>query len=145
MPPGGQLGPAPPAPRAPALVCRQERDLSIERCSVHAWKGPCPHGSTTAPSQPARPLAGAPGVAPWDALDLLQHEILEYSERLDTLPALVVANKLDLLPAPAAALRALRQRTDLPVVGVSAREHQGMPELLAALRRAMAEGAAAAA
>lgn len=87
-------------------------------------------------------LAGAPGVKPWDALDLLQHEILEYAERLDTLPALVVANKVDLLPRPAAVIRDLEGRTDLPVVAVSGKERQGIPELLQALQRVVAEGSA---
>lgn len=80
-------------------------------------------------------------MAPWDALELLQHEITEYSEALGALPALVVANKVDLLPrAAAGVLHTLRQRSGLPVVGVSGREHTGLGELVAALRRAVEDG-----
>jgi 50S ribosomal subunit-associated GTPase HflX len=52
----------------------------------------------------------------------------------------VVANKIDLLPRPAAVLKSLERRTDLPVVGVSGREHLGIEKLLAALRRVVQEG-----
>ncbi|GAB4813947.1 hypothetical protein N2152v2_000993 [Parachlorella kessleri] len=60
-------------------------------------------------------ISGSTGIKPWDALDLLQHEIQAYAEKLDRLPALVVANKIDLLPRPASVLRSIQQRTDLPV------------------------------
>jgi GTPase involved in cell partitioning and DNA repair len=111
----------------------------LQLCPYH--RHPC----QAALSLPAACLlcscAGASGVKPWDALDLLQHEILEYSDRLDALPALVVANKIDLLPRPASVLKLLGQRTDLRVVGVSAKSNMGIGELLEALGQLVEGGA----
>lgn len=52
-------------------------------------------------------------------------------------PAVVVANKVDLLdePASVAAIAALEQWTSLPIIAVSAQEHKGIPALKEFLMR----------
>lgn len=79
------------------------------------------------------PPAGSNALRPWQQLELLQEELEAYSPALVELPALVIANKTDLLPEPAASLAELRRRTELPVVGVSAREGTGLGPLVKAL------------
>ena len=61
------------------------------------------------------PPAGRPGPKCWDQLALLQAELAAYSPRLARLPALVLANKAEMLSAPGRTLSALRKRTHLPV------------------------------
>lgn len=53
-------------------------------------------------------------------LSVLQAELRRYSEELAEKPALVVANKVDLLSRSEATLTALKRRTTLPVVPTAA-------------------------
>ncbi|KAL4419463.1 hypothetical protein ABPG77_003576 [Micractinium sp. CCAP 211/92] len=67
--------------------------------------------------------SGRGGRKPAEQLRLLQEELGAYSPRLAALPALVVANKAELLRSPARSLAALQRRCgDLPVVAISAKE-----------------------
>ena len=62
-----------------------------------------------------RSSAGVPGLRCWDQLQLLQEELAAYSPHLSALPAIILANKVELLRAPKATITALRRRTQLPV------------------------------
>jgi GTPase involved in cell partitioning and DNA repair len=59
--------------------------------------------------------AGVPGLRCWDQLQLLQEELAAYSPQLSALPAIILANKVELLRSPKATITALRRRTQLPV------------------------------
>ncbi len=63
-----------------------------------------------------------------------QDELGRYSPQLLAASALVVANKLDAVADPAAALAALAAATPLPIVPVSAAARVGLRRLTEALR-----------
>ena len=66
-----------------------------------------------------------------------------YSADLAVRPSLVVANKLDMLQQPEAALQQLAGLRHRPLVCVSALQGTHIPELKAVLRRMVAAPAAA--
>jgi len=76
-------------------------------------------------------LGGKPGIRPWEALDILRAELDAYLPGLSNRPAIVVGTKTD-VPHTSRAADALRRRTDLPVITVSANEFKGIAELLVA-------------
>ena len=78
--------------------------------------------------------AGAPGLRPWKQLELLQAEVRAYSPALAELPAVVLANKVDLPDRPSKIICSIRARTDLPVLGVSAAEGSGLEPVMGALK-----------
>jgi GTPase involved in cell partitioning and DNA repair len=97
---------------------------------------------------------GATPLGPWQQLALLRDEVGRFSPALLRRPWMVVANKTDLLPRPAAALARLQQRCEgagwgARVVGASATGRgeggapQGVPQLLAEMRVLLAAAAAA--
>lgn len=51
---------------------------------------------------------------------LMQDELGRYNHKLLEKPAIVVANKIDLVKRPQVTISALQRRTDLPVLPVSA-------------------------
>ncbi|KAG2425604.1 hypothetical protein HYH02_014978 [Chlamydomonas schloesseri] len=84
--------------------------------------------------QKAAASLGAEGLTPAEQLAVLQDELGRYSPQLLAAPALVVANKLDAVADPAAALAALAAATPLPIVPVSAAARVGLRRLTEALR-----------
>ena len=68
---------------------------------------------------------------PWEALEVLKAELDAYLPGLSDRPAIVVGTKTDLLNTSRAAA-ALRRKTDLPVVTLSAKEAKGLEDLLEA-------------
>ncbi|KAL4440538.1 hypothetical protein ABPG75_003539 [Micractinium tetrahymenae] len=84
----------------------------IERTQAIAYVLDCAAGSS-----------GRAGRKPAQQLRLLQEELEAYSPRLAALPALVVANKADLLRSPGRSIQALQRSCGgLPVVAISAKE-----------------------
>lgn len=73
---------------------------------------------------------------PWQQLEDLQYELEQYSEGLSQRPHAIVANKID-MPLTQARLAELRERVgeDRPVMAVSAREGEGVYELMVYLRK----------
>lgn len=98
---------------------------------------------TMTPNSTPGPETTAPCAAPQDELRRYRGELLDA-------PALVVANKVDALAQPRRALAALKARTHLPIVPVSAQHGAGMEALKEAVRAVVmsapgaAEGAAVA-
>lgn len=76
-------------------------------------------------------LGHTPGMRPWEALEVLKAELDAYLPGLSDRPAIVVGTKTDLLNTSRAAA-ALRRKTDLPVVTLSAKEAKGLEDLLEA-------------
>jgi GTP-binding protein len=74
-------------------------------------------------------------------------EVASFDPEIAERPALVVLNKLDLVTAAEAAeqARALKARTGLEVLVVSAEERIGLEPLLAAIARRLKEGETASA
>jgi len=83
-------------------------------------------------------LSSADGVKPWDALDVLRRELEEYLPGLSTRPALIVATKTDVANT-ARTLTALRKRTDLPIIAVSAINKIGTEDILDELERGVGD------
>ena len=77
-------------------------------------------------------------LVPWDGSDpaetlaMLRRELAEYSAELSRRPGLVVGSKLD-LPGAAEALERLRSETGAEVLGISALDGEGVPELIGRL------------
>lgn len=79
-------------------------------------------------------LGNTPGLRPWKALEVLKAELDAYLPGLSDRPAIVVGTKTD-LPNTSRAAAALRRKTDVPVVTVSANEAKGLDDLLEATER----------
>jgi GTP-binding protein len=78
--------------------------------------------------------AGVDQRTPWDDLAALKRELELYQPGLSRRARLVVANKSD-LPEAAANLRELRRHTRLPILAVSALQHEHLKALLTRLRK----------
>ena len=76
-------------------------------------------------------LGHTPGMRPWEALEVLKAELDAYLPGLSDRPAIVVGTKTA-LPNTSRAAAALRRKTDLPVVTLSAKEAKGLEDLLEA-------------
>lgn len=76
-------------------------------------------------------MGDRPGMRPWEALKVLRAELDAYLPGLSNRPAIVVGTKTDVARTSKAA-EALRRRTDLPVVCVSANASEGIDALLSA-------------
>ena len=84
----------------------------------------------------AAPQPGEPG--PDEAYHIIGQELCQYSSRLAAKPALVVANKADLTGSEGG-VRELEQACGQEVLVISAVTGQGLPELVAAVVRALDE------
>ncbi|NCZ97501.1 GTPase ObgE, partial [bacterium] len=80
--------------------------------------------------------AGTEGRNPAEDYRLLRKELREYDPTLARRPFLVAANKAD-LPEAAEHLTSLRQAARKPVLAISAKTGQGIPDLITALRNAL--------
>eukprot|EP00884_Botryococcus_braunii_P015307 jgi/Botrbrau1/245/Bobra.0022s0219.2 len=73
-------------------------------------------------------------LSPVDQLQLLQAELKAYTEELLRRPAIIVANKVDLLENPDLCIARLKEATSLPIVPVSGLAGQGISDLKILLR-----------
>ncbi|NDD81363.1 MAG: GTP-binding protein, partial [Verrucomicrobia bacterium] len=80
--------------------------------------------------------AGTEGRNPAEDYRLLRKELREYDPTLARRPFLVAANKAD-LPEAAEHLASLRQAARKPVLAISAKTGQGIPDLITTLRNAL--------
>ncbi len=81
-------------------------------------------------------VSGSEGRDPLEDFRQINQELAAYSETLATLPQIVVANKMDILPADSSALQdfqAALEPLGLQVFPVSAAAHQGLEALLDAI------------
>lgn len=72
--------------------------------------------------------------SPPPATAVPQEEVGLYQGRLLRLPSILVANKVDCVPDAAAVLQQLKQRTNMPILPISAMRGAGLERLKAALR-----------
>src|SRR5205809_3553450 len=88
-------------------------------------------------------IPGATGRDPVEDLDTLRRELQLFDATLAAKPQIVAANKIDAAgPDRADAMRALKRRAtelDLPFLPISAASGQGVPELLEAMWRRLAD------
>lgn len=66
---------------------------------------------------------------PWDYLQTLRYELQQFSSHLLDRPQLVIANKMD-LPEASENLQIMKEKTDLPVIAISAKLGTNILELL---------------
>jgi GTPase involved in cell partitioning and DNA repair len=59
----------------------------------------------------------------------MQAELGAYAEGLLQLPAVIVANKIDLLETPQARVAELKEATNIPVIAVSGLSGKGLSDL----------------
>src|SRR5690242_7255434 len=79
---------------------------------------------------------------PQATYELLRREAGAYSPELADKPHVVVLTKIDMLPAPRAALPAIRTQGGAPVTAVSSLTREGLPQLLETLWQALRAGVA---
>lgn len=70
---------------------------------------------------------------PWKYIDVLNYELEQFSSSLNKRPKLIVANKID-LPEAKDNLELLKQKTDLPVIPISAKIGTNLNLLLHEIR-----------
>lgn len=71
--------------------------------------------------------------SPWEQLETLQYELIQFNELLLKKPQLVVANKMD-LPEAKENVRELKKHTNLPILALSAKLGINIAELLKQFR-----------
>ncbi|RZC32834.1 mitochondrial ribosome-associated GTPase 2, partial [Asbolus verrucosus] len=70
---------------------------------------------------------------PWQHLQILQHELSQFSKYLLERPQLVIANKID-LPEANENLELIKEHTDLKIIPISAKVGTNLTELLREIR-----------
>lgn len=109
----------------PCVSCAYARVLfQPVRFFLLPWQPPCAGRALTLPARRLHPphacsclRPGRDGRKPAEQLRLLREELAAYSPRLAALPALVVANKADLLRTPTRSIPALQRRCGGLLVG----------------------------
>lgn len=71
---------------------------------------------------------------PWIYLDSLREELFKFNANLKSRPAMIVANKVDLLDDHEN-VELLRKHSDLPVLPISAKTGTNLKELLLEIRK----------
>lgn len=69
----------------------------------------------------------------WTYLSVLEQELLKFNPALSSRPAMVVANKIDLLNDHKN-IELLKQHTEMPVIPISAKKGINLKELLIQIR-----------
>lgn len=70
---------------------------------------------------------------PWEAVSVLQYELMQFNEHLRKRPQLVIANKVD-IPESKENVDRLREKIDLPVIPISAKLGTNVSTLLREIR-----------
>ncbi|KAJ8930483.1 hypothetical protein NQ314_016710 [Rhamnusium bicolor] len=70
---------------------------------------------------------------PWEHLNILRYELLQFNDKLKERPQLVIANKIDIVDAKDI-IGKLKENTDLPVIPISAKLGTNLLDLLREIR-----------